>query len=523
MDTRKNATKPEVDESISALISNASAIRAITGAVESTLGPKGLDTMLVDRMGDIIITNAGVTILDRMEVSHPAARMLINIARSQHDEIGDGTTTATIMAGTLIQEGLSKILKGVPVTRIIDGIQQGINFAMEELKQRTIALDFPGDPLLKAVALIAGREDEDIADKSCDAAKFVGFDKLMDPSFKLKETVVAIQGAENEVFEGIILKKKPVNDAIPTDLENVEILCFDDSLEVEKPQEGSLNTEIGFKRFIEKQREFDKNLKKIIDMRVRLIMLTRGLSDRAEEILTEAGVLIISRLTSRQMRRICEHIGATALKKSSLENSPEKLKSYTGGAQRVFYDKRLKNTRILGGKGKPIATFLVGAPTDEVVEEKERIACDALSSTQAATRGGVIPGGGVVELAISRKLAEHRNSIRGMSAHGIDCVIEALKKPISQITRNAGFNPLEKVEEVASSQVNKGNDSLGLDCETGQVIDMLSINVVDPTLVKLYALKAAGEVARAILRINTIIKMRDEHKINSGMIRGHPG
>ncbi len=522
METRKNATKPDVDERLSALISNASAIRAITGAVESTLGPKGLDTMLVDRSGDIIITNAGVTILDRMEVSHPAARMLINIARAQHEEIGDGTTTATIMAGTLLSEGLNKILKGVPVTRVIDGIQKGINKALAEMKNNTIPVSFDNESLVKSVALIAGRGDEDIAEKSAEAARLIGKEKLMDPAFKLKEAVVAIQGAENEVFEGIILKKKPVNDAMPEEIENGIILCLDDSLEVEKPQEGSLSTESGFRRFLEKQKEFEDNLRKVVKAGVRVILLSRGLSDKAEEILTSSDVLVISRLTAGQLRRACEHTGAVALKKTMLEKSPEIFQEYTGSARKVLYDRKLKNIRILGGSGKPLATFLVGAPTAEVVEEKERIAGDALSSVQAAIRGGVIPGGGVVELAVSRKLTEFRNSIMGMSAHGVDCVIEALKMPISQIIQNAGFNPLEKVEEVASSQVTRQNDNLGLDCETGEVTDMLQMKIIDPTLVKLHALKAAGEVGRAILRINTIIKMKDEQPVHPSMMRSGP-
>ncbi len=176
----------------------------------------------------------------------------------------------------------------------------------------------------------------------------------------------------------------------------------------------------------------------------------------------------------------------------------------------------MKNVRVLGGGGKPAATFLVGAPTLEVVEEKERIAADAVSAVQAAVRGGVVAGGGAVELALAARLKDYRSSINGMSAHGVDCVIEALKQPMSRIIQNSGFNPLEKLEEVISAQINENNENLGLDCDTGEVVDMISMQVIDPALVKLHAIKAAGEVARAILRINTIIKMRDEH-VNPGI------
>lgn len=510
MSSQKNMNRPEVEDRLSALISNASAIRAITGAVEGTIGPRGLDTMMVDGMGDIIITNAGVTILERMDVSHPAARMMINIARAQHDEVGDGTTTATIMAGTLVGEGLARILKGVPVTRIIDGMIKGVNRALEELKNKSIPLDYPDDPLIGKVALIAGRGQEDIAEKATRAARMLGLEKLMERSFKFRDSVVAVEGADNEVFEGIIIKKKPLNRAMPLEIKEACILCLDDSMEVEKPREGSLGTEAGFRQFVEKQKEFEKNLKKIVSMGVNIILVTRGVSDKAEEILTDAGVMVLSRLTSRQMRRACEHTGAVALKATALDRRGEEIERSLGSAREVICDLKLKNVRILGGGGKPAATFLVGAPTMEVVEEKERIACDAVSAVQAAIRGGVVAGGGAVELALAAKLQEFRSSIVGMSAHGVDCVIEALKQPMSRIIQNAGFNPLEKLEEVISAQINGKNDNLGLDCDTGEVVDMISMQVIDPALVKLHAIKAAGEVARAILRINTIIKMRNE-------------
>lgn len=511
---KEKSVKTEIDDRLSALISNASAVRAITGAVEGTIGPKGLDTMLVDRSGDIIITNAGVTILDRMEVSHPAAHMLINIARAQHEEVGDGTTTATIMAGTIISEGLDRILKGVPVAKIIDGIEKGINKALDILRNKTTPVEFPDDPMLEHVALIAGRGMESIASNAVTTAKLIGKDKLMEPSFKLKDSITAVEGAESRVLDGIIIKKKPLNHAMPKEIKHARILCLDDALEAEKPVEGNLNTEMGYRQFMKKQEDFEQNLVKIIEMGVNLILTTRGVSDKAEEILTDCGVLTISRLTSKQMRRTCEHTGASAIKKTALDKSPNELEKYLGSAGTVYCDLKLNNIRIQQGGGKPAAAFVVGSPTQEVAEEKERIASDSVSAVQAAIRGGILAGGGAAELSAAIGLMEYRNSLSGMSAHGVDCVIEALKQPIARIIQNAGFNPLEKVEEVITEQIKENNNNLGIDCDTGKIVNMMEMRVVDPTLVKLHALKAAGEVARAILRINTIIKMREERSFN---------
>ncbi|HQA60254.1 MAG TPA: TCP-1/cpn60 chaperonin family protein, partial [Tepidanaerobacteraceae bacterium] len=162
------------------------------------------------------------------------------------------------------------------------------------------------------------------------------------------------------------------------------------------------------------------------------------------------------------------------------------------------------------------ATVLVGAATDEIVGERERIAKDAASSLQAAVLYGMVPGGGAIEIAISRELEKERNKTKGMAAYGIDCVISALKKPLAQIVYNAGYNPLEKVEEAIYSQSEANKNSIGINCENGKAEDMVELGVVDPAQVKAYALKAAGEVSEAILRINTIIKKRDNMPAGQG-------
>ncbi len=164
-------------------MTNANAIKAIAQAVEGTIGPKGLDTMLVDQFGDVVITNDGVTILDLMDVNHPAARMLIKIAKAQQEEIGDGTTTATIMAGALVNEGVEQVIRGVPVAKVIEGLRIGLKKALEALEQKTIQVFDTNDPILQSVALIAGRENEDIAQLVVQAARNMGKEKLLDPSF----------------------------------------------------------------------------------------------------------------------------------------------------------------------------------------------------------------------------------------------------------------------------------------------------------------------------------------------------
>lgn len=510
MNFKQAGSGAEVDERLAALLTNANAVRAITAAVEGTIGPKGLDTMLVDRFGEVIITNDGVTILDKMDVNHPAAKMLINIAKAQQAEVGDGTTTATIMAGGLVSEGVGQVLRGVPVARVIEGIKQGISTAMDQVKARGRKVRDIDDPVLGNIAMIAGREHRDIAELVVAAAKLIGLEKLSEPNFKLSDIITAEEGAENEVFLGVIVDKERMNKDMPQEAKVATLLLVDDALEPEEIEDEALGTETGFKRYVELQEEFKLNVKKIVELGVKVVLVDRGVHDSAEEILTDAGIMVVQRVSTKDMRRAAEHSGARVIKRTGLKKEAADLQKYLGFAERVFEDEKLEQVRILGGKGKPMATILVGAATEEVVGERERIAKDAAASVQAAAKGGYVPGGGAVEIAVAREVEKSRENIKGMAAYGVDCVVNALKRPLAQIVENAGYNPLEKVEEVLAAQAAANSDSLGIDCDTGTVTDTLTCGVVDPVPVKLHAIKAAGEVAVAILRIDTIIKKKDE-------------
>lgn len=506
---KQGAGGAEVDERLAALISNANAIRAIAAAVEGTIGPKGLDTMLVDRFGEVTITNDGVTILEQMDVNHPAARMLINVARAQQAEIGDGTTTCTILAKALVSEGVNHVVRGVPVVRVIEGIRYGIEQALKLINEHARPVESLDDPVLERIAYIAGRENKDIAELVVQAARLVGEEKLKDDNFRLADTVLAQESAENEVFMGLILNRERLSSQIPEEKENVKVLILDDALYPEEIEEEALGTETGFSKYLELQEEFRQNLTRLVDLGVGLVLTSRSVHNIAEEVLTDAGVFVVDRLSSDSLRLAAEHTGARLLKRSALKKPVSEIKVCLGFASKVYEDEKLGQIRILGGKGKPMATVLVGAATEEVVGERQRIARDSASSLQAAVKGGVVPGGGSLEVAVARELMASRQEKRGMSAYGVDAVVEALKRPLAQIVANAGFNPLEKVEQVWAAQLKTDSDELGINCENGEVASMTKLGVSDPALVKNYALRAAGEVAEAILRIDTIIKRKD--------------
>lgn len=200
----------ETDERYATLLNNANAVRALSSAVEGTLGPKGLDVMLVGANGDVVITNDGVTILEKMDVTHPAARLLIQVARAQQSEVGDGTTTATVLAGALVQEGVAQVTRGVPAAKVVNGMLEGIHVAAARLAERALRLEGWDDPKLHRAVHIAGREQADIVRLVLEAGQAVGWEQLQDPAYRLAEQIVAHEKASNEWFHGVLLKQKPL-------------------------------------------------------------------------------------------------------------------------------------------------------------------------------------------------------------------------------------------------------------------------------------------------------------------------
>ncbi|ARU62012.1 chaperonin [Tumebacillus avium] len=500
----------EQDERYSALYSNTTAVRAIASAVEGTIGPKGLDTMLVDTQGNVIITNDGVTILNKMEVVHPAAKMLINVASAQQEEIGDGTTTATLLAAALLQEGVSQVERGVPVTRVIEGIQDGVAYALERMQSRARPLEELDGDVLYQVAMVAGREHQDIARLVTESARLIGYDKLRRSEFRLADTVMAAVGAQSQVFQGAVIDKQRMSPQMPDRVEAAKILIVDDELEAEELDSEALGTEAGFLLYRQYKEQFKANLERLVTAGVTAVFTDRGVSPVAEEVLGEAGVMIVQRVASKDLRKIAEHTGARPVKRTGIAKGTEELHKFLGFAEEIYEDERMENIRIVGGAGKPLATILIGASTEEVVGERLRIAKDAASSVQAAVCGGVVPGGGALELWASREVEKRRETVRGMTGFGVEAVARALRRPMTQIVLNAGFNPLEKVEEASVAQIEQDTDALAIDCEDGSVADMMAGGVYDPTPVKLHALQAASEVTVAIMRIHTIIRMKDE-------------
>lgn len=503
-------TKHNIDERFQALVNNAGAARALSQLVEGTIGPKGLDAMLVDRFGDVAISNDGVTILDMVEVSHPAARMIVNAARAQQEEVGDGTTTTAIIACALVVEGVEQVLRGVPVPRIIEGISLGISEAVQILEKAARPVDSVLDPFLAAIARVAGRGNEELADLVMEGVRLVGESRLRKSDYRLAEAVIAREHTASRVFNGVLLNREPLTREMPLRIENATILIIDDALEPDGLAKDSLNSEAGFQYYLKAREQYEINLQKICELGVNLVVVDRSIDDLAEQIFSENGLMVLQRVSSREIDRLCRHSGARKVKRGVLNRDAEAIKACLGKADLVEVEEKHQHTCIYGGGGEPWATILVGASTGELVDELERMAKDAASAVQAALAGGIVPGGGAFEVWLAQELEDMARNLEGLNSYGLLCVKEAILKPFCCMAANAGFNPLEKLGDVIAAQRKNNSDSLSFNSDSGCLMDVISEGIVDPAAVKKFALTIAGEVAVAILRINTVIKMKDE-------------
>ena len=499
-----------VNQPLKALLSNAGAVKAVGEAVEGTLGPKGLDCMLIDEIGNVMVTNDGVTILKAMDVSHPAAKIMISAAEQQEALVGDGTTTATVIISALVTAGVEQILKGVPVTKVIEGIKIGIGYSLELLTMVVSKIDNLDNPILERIALIAGREHQDIAELIIRAVQILGGNRLREPGFKLADQILALDGSTSELIQGTVIDREPLNIMMPRRLESVKILLLDDTLEPLKIDSESLSTEIGFSQKLRYEQNLKDDIQKLFQMGVKAIFTDRAISDLAEDLLVDLGILGVQGVARSEWLRLAEMTKARPIKRTSLMKPVAELEALLGEANTIEVDEKYKYIKIVSKPEQKYVTIVIGAQTKEVVSEKERIAKDAASAVQAAWLSGVVPGGGSLELGIAHHLSKF--ILTGMTSYGFECVIEALKRPMGLICENSGFNPLEKIEEVINLLTESQSYSIGVNCDTGKVEDVTESGIWDPYDVKYCAIKTAGEVSEAILRINSIIKMKDDGK-----------
>ncbi|WP_287127985.1 TCP-1/cpn60 chaperonin family protein [Candidatus Cyanaurora vandensis] len=498
----------EASTHLKVLRTNIAAVQVLVETVAGTLGPKGLDILLVDDVGQMVVTNDGIEILRQSDFQHPAARLAVAALQAQEQQVGDGTTTATVLTGALLSAALKALEQGVPVNLLLRGIQRGIACAITHLKATASQVDI-ADPALYQAVLVAARGDETLAQLVWQAAQHLGRERLLDPETRLGEWVVSRVGAVSEVIAGVVVSKRPLNSPLADWQATGGVLVLSDSLEPESFDGQTLATEHGFSRYLEEQQRFQQALHRLVALGVRLVVTEKGMSPLAESFCDEQGILALSRVLTRDRERICRLTGARPAKTAVLYRSAPEVKAHLGQSE-LTYRKATAQVILQGGAGTAQATIVVGALSEETAAEQERITVDSTGALQAALRSGVVVGGGVAELTCRRLVQALQEQTEDLSRYGVACVHQALAKPLEQIIFNSGYAPLEKVALVETAQTKTSNPNLGIDCETGQVTDLAQLGIFDPAEVKVQALTVAAEITLRILRIQTLIRRRPD-------------
>jgi thermosome len=495
---------------------NIMAAQIIAEAVRSALGPKGMDKMLVDSMGDVTITSDGRTILDEMDVQHPAAKMMIEVAKTQDDEVGDGTTTSVILAGELLGKAEDLINKNVHPTVIIDGYRKAANKALEIIETISITIEPNDKGYLKKVAmtsmaskLVAENREKlaeivveailNVAEKVGDEVK-VDLDDIM----VVKKTGESL--TDTKLIKGIILDKEIVHPGMPKRVETAKIALLDTALEVEK-------TEFDAKIKIETPEQMDSFLKeeenmlqemvdKIAKSGANVLVCQKGIDDMVQHFLARKGILAIRRAKKSDMEKLAKATGGKVI--SNLNDMTKKdLGEAALVEERKISDDKM--TFIEGCKNPLSVAILIRGGTQRFIDEAERSIHDALCVVRDVVQEPkILAGGGAPEMEIARTLRDYAESLPGREQLAVQRYAEAIEAVPLTLGENAGLDPINILTELRVRH-EKGEKWAGVDVFEGKVKDMENLEVYEPLVVKKQLIKSATEAATMILKIDDVI------------------
>ncbi|MBR6204830.1 MAG: TCP-1/cpn60 chaperonin family protein [Candidatus Methanomethylophilaceae archaeon] len=511
-----------------AQFNNITAAKAISDAVRSSLGPRGMDKMLVDSMGDVVITNDGVTILKEMDVQHPAAKMLVEVAKTQDAEVGDGTTTSVILAGELLKKATDLIDANVHPTIIANGYRLANDKAQEVLKNIAKKVSIDDEANLKLIAQTAmisksvSGSREYFADMVVDAVKTVA-DKGEDGKYTVDlKNIQTVKKAgakmdESYIVKGLIIDKEPVQPTMPKVVEKAKIALVDAAFEVKK-------TEIDAKIQITDPNQIaafvaeEENMLRAMVDKVKasganVVFCQKGIDDLAQHFFAKAGIYACRRVKKSDMERLGRSTGANIVNKIM-----EIDESDLGYADKVELKKveDEEMTFIMGVKDPKTVSVLVRGGTNHVADEVERSLVDAWSVVKVAIEDGMmVTGGGSTAMEIAMQLRDYAASVGGRAQIAIEAYASAMEVIPSTLAENAGQDPIDVVIEMRK-QHKAGKTYAGFNPYTGKVEDMAALNVIEPYRIGKQAINSATDAAVMILRIDDVIAARGGNQLQTG-------
>jgi thermosome len=524
----KEGTKREKGKG--AQLNNIMAARAISDAVKSTLGPKGMDKMLVDSMGDVVITNDGATILKEIDVEHPAAKMIVEVAKSQDEECGDGTTSAVILTGELLKYAGELIEQNIHPTVICTGYKLASQKAIAELNKMAIPIKTGDKKTLKNIAMTsmaskgASAEKELLADVVVDAvtsvAEQIGDKTLVDmDNIQIqKKHGGSIQ--DTRIIKGIILDKERVHEGMPKKLKNAKIGLVNAALEIKKTEVDAriqIQDPTQLQAFLdEEETMLKKMVEKVKRSGTNVLICQKGIDDLAQHFLAKEGIYAVRRAKKSDMDKLAKATGAVVV--ANLDELSPKDLGFAGNVeeQKIGDDKM---TFVTDCKNPKAVSILIRGSTEHVVDELDRGMHDALFVVKVALEDGkMTPGGGAAATEIAMALREYATTVGGREQMAIEAFANAVEIVPKTLAENAGLDPINMMIEVRTAH-KKGNKSAGVDVFNGKISDMIRNNVIEPLRVSVQEVQSSTEAATMILRIDDIIAS----KSGGGMPPGGPG
>ncbi|NQS77965.1 MAG: thermosome subunit [Methanoculleus bourgensis] len=495
---------------------NIAAAKAVASAVRTTLGPKGMDKMLVDTIGDVVITNDGVTILKEMDIEHPAAKMMVEIAKTQDDEVGDGTTTAVVIAGELLKRAEDLLDQDVHPTVIAHGYRMAADKAQGILDE--IAIDVKPDDM----AMLKKIADTAMTGKGAEAAKekltelvvkaitmVADADGTVDTEFVKVEKKVGGSIEDSEIVEGMIIDKERVHPAMPRAVKDAKILLLNAAVEFKKTEvdaEISITSPDQLQMFLDEEERMIKGIvDKIVASGANVLFCQKGIDDIAQHYLAKAGIFAVRRVKKSDMEKLARATGAAVV--SSIDAiAPEEL----GKAGNVE-EKKVSGEEMIfvtGCENPKAVSVIIRGGTEHVVDELDRAIEDALRVVSVAVEDKkFVAGGGAPEIELSLRLREYAATVGGRAQLAIEAFATALEIIPRTLAENAGLDPIDMLVALRAAHEKGGASGkyMGLDVFNAVSGNMLDAGVVEPLRVKTQAVSSAAEAAVMILRIDDVI------------------
>ncbi|MDB2236259.1 MULTISPECIES: thermosome subunit beta [Halorubrum] len=510
---------------------NISAARGVAESVRSTLGPKGMDKMLVNSMGDVTITNDGVTILQEMDIDNPTAEMVVEVAETQEDEAGDGTTSAVAIAGELLKNAEDLLEQDIHPTAVIKGFNLASEYAREQVDEVATAVDPDDTETLQNVAETSmtgkGAElDKDVlADLVVRAVQGVTVEAddgshVVDLANLNIETRTGRAAGESRLLTGAAIDKDPVHDDMPTDFESANVLLLNDPIEVEEADvDTSVNVDSPdqLQKFLDQEEEqLREKVDQIVDSGADVVFCQKGIDDLAQHYLAKEGVLAVRRTKKSDLTFLKNVLGAPIVTDlDSLTADDLAVGSVErDGDEELFY---------VEGEDAHGVTLLLYGTTDHVVDELERGIQDALDVVSTTVSDGrTLPGGGAVEVEIARRLRDYADSVEGREQLAVEAFADSLELIPRVLAENAGLDAIDLLVDLRAAH-EAGDQNAGLDVFAGEVVDTAEAGVVETAHAKEQAIASAAEAANLVLKIDDIISAGDLSTAGGDDEGGAPG